>query len=596
MTSQTNKNVIQKNPWKWIPTLYFAEGFAYSIVVLLSAIMYLRMGVSNSEIAFYTSWLYLPWIIKPLWAPIVDVLRTKRTWILITQLLIAVGLAGVGLTIPMPDYFQFTMIFFWLLAFFASTHEMAADGFYLLGLRESSQSYFIGFRTTFYRSAIIVGQSFIIILAGQLESVLSVSPAEFKVVSTPNKFFQETIKVDSVKAKELSGILRLVAKPSYVEISTRPKTREQVGFYKNFAKNFNVMNGFTQQTFDLPDTSNMKDLVGNVGIVKFVLSKKPDEGSEYNVSIDFLEGNEGIKVVEGKELRFTDKNWNKPAFAVIQLDSTIAGKTISVFAARSKGIPLAWMITFFTLAGLYVLFFIYHRLVLPEPDDDKPAGYKRISTPGKEFFRSFARFFEKKKIILVILFLLLFNFGKAQLLKIAVPFMLDSREFGGLGMSIAEAGIAGGLIGAITFMLGAILGGLIVYKRGLKSQLMPMLIALNVPSLVYVVLALLQPEIVWITYVCVAIESFGYGFGLVFYLMYMINISDGEYRTSHYSIAAGFMALGMMIPGMISGIIQEAIGYKLFFIWVVVSAIPGFILAKYIPLEYQFGKKKLIEK
>lgn len=584
-----------KSPWHWIPSLYFAEGFAYSLVVLLSAIMYKRMGISNADIAIYTSWLYLPWVIKPLWAPLIDVMRTKRYWILIMQLLIGGGLAGVGLTIPLPEYFQFSMIFFWLLAFFSSTHEIAADGFYLLGLKESSQSYFIGFRSSFYRIAIIVGQGLIIILAGQLESTFSVSPAEFKVVANPKKFFEETIKVDAIKAKELSGVLRVVAKPSYVEISTRPKTKDQVGFYKNFAKNFNIMNGVAQQTFDLPDTSNGQDLVGNVGIVKFVLSKKPGEGSEYFVNVDFLEGHEGIKVVEGKELCFTDKNWNKPAFTVIQLDSTIAKKTISVFTARSQGMPLAWAITFFILAGIFILFFFYHRVALPEPDEDKPAGNKRTSTTGKEFFRSFARFLEKKKIIIIILFLLFFNFGAAQLLKLAVPFMMDSRELGGLGLSTSEVGLASGIISAIALMLGGVWGGILVYRKGLKSLMMPMLIALNAPNVVYIYLAWFQPEILWITYACVAVESFGYGFGLTFLLMYMINVSDGEYRTSHYALASGFMALGLMIPGMLSGIIQEAIGYKFFFIWVIASGIPGIILAKYIPLEYQFGKKKLTE-
>ena len=591
MTSQEiNIEKIEKtrSDWGWVPSLNFAEGFAYSIVALLSVIMYKRMGISNADIALYTSWLYLPWVIKPLWAPLVDVLRTKRYWILVMQLLIGCGLAGVGLTIPMPDFFQFTMIFFWILAFLSSTHEVAADGFYLFGLRESRQSYFIGFRSAFFRIAIIVGQGLIVLLAGQLESTLS--------VANPNKFFEETIKVDSVKAKELSGMLRVIAKPTYVEISTRPKTKEQVGFYKHFAKSFNIMNGFSREMLELPDTTGMQDLVGNVGIVKFVLSKKPSEGSEYFINVEFLEGHEGIKVVEGKELRFTDKNWNKPAFAVIQLDSTIAKKTISVFTARSQRIPLAWMITFFILAGLFVLLFIYHRLVLPEPDDDKPAGNKRSSTPGKEFFRSFARFFEKKKIILIILFLLFYNFGSAQIVKLSIPFMMDSRELGGLGLSTSEVGLINGIVGAAAIMLGGILGGILVYRKGLKSLMMPMLIALNAPNVVYVYLAWFQPEILWITYACVAVESFGYGFGLTFLLMYMINVSDGEYRTSHYALASGFMALGMMIPGMFSGIIQEAIGYKFFFIWVLVAAIPGFILAKYIPLEYQFGKKKLTEK
>ncbi|MEW6652682.1 MAG: MFS transporter [Bacteroidota bacterium] len=585
----------RESPWKWVPTLYFAEGLAYSVVVFLSVIMYKRIGMSNADIALYTSWLYLPWVLKPFWAPLVDVLRTKRYWILVLQFIIAVGFAGVGLTIPLPEYFQFSIIFFWLLAFVSSTHQTAADGFYLLALTESRKSFFIGFRSAFYSLAVIAGQGLVVLLAGQLETALSVSPVEFKVAANPKKFFEETIKVDSTKAKELSGKLRLIAKPSYVEISTRPKTKEQVVFYKNFAKSFNIMNGFTKEYLELPDTASLNDLAGNVGIVKFVLSKKPSEGSEYFVNVDFLEGNSGIKVIEGKELRFTDKNWNKPAFTLFQLDSTIAKQTVSVFTARSGGLPFVWSIAFFVLAAAFILLFFYHRKVLPDPDEDVHAGSRRVSSPVKEFFRSFARFFEKKKIILIILFLLMFNFGEAQLLKISSLFMLDTRELGGLGLTTTEAGLANGVLAASAIMLGGILGGLFVYRKGLKSLLMPMFLAMNIPNLAYIYLAWFQPELVWITYACAAVESFGFGLGLTFYLMYMINISDGEYRTSHYALAAGFMALGMMIPGMLSGIIQEAIGYKLFFIWVFVSALPGFILARYIPLEYQFGKMKLTE-
>ncbi len=597
MISQENdKMIYNEKPLKWIPTLYFAEGLIYSLVVFLSVLMYKRLGMSNTDIALYTSWFYLPWVLKPFWAPLVDALRTKRYWILILQVCIAVSLAGIGLTIPFPEYFQFSIIFFWLLAFFGSTHEVAADGFYLLGLRESKQSFFIGIRSAFFRVAIIIGQVIIIVLAGQLENTISVSSAEFKVVANPKKFFEETIKVDSTKAKELTGKLRIIAKPSYVEISTRPKTKEQVGFYKNFAKSFNIMNGFTKEYLELPDTSNMNDLTGNVGIVKFVLSKKPNTGTEYLVNVDFLEGHNGIKVIEGKELRFTDKNWNKPAFTIIQLDSTIARQSISVFTARSAGIPFVWSIIFFALAVLFVLLFFYHAKVLPEPIDDKIAGSKRVSSPGKEFFRSYARFFEKKKIILIILFLLFFNFGEAQLLKISSVFILDSRDTGGLGLTLTETALGNGIITAVSLILGGILGGFYVYRKGLKSSLLPMFLAMSIPNVAFIYLAWAQPELIWITFGIIAVESFGYGFGITFYLMYLINISQGEYRTSHYALAAGFMALGMMLPGMLSGIIQEALGYKYFFIWVFISGIPGYFLARNIPLEYQFGKKKLTDK
>ncbi len=592
------RSLIKKennNPWNWIPTLYFAEGFPYAIVIFVSALMYKRLGISNSDIALYTSWLYLPWILKPLWSPIVDVFGKKRKWILLSQLLIGAALACVGFAIPMPDFFQFTLIIFWLLAFISATHEIPVDGFYLLALKESRQSFFIGFRTTFFRVALIAGQGLVIILAGQIENVLTVSPAEFHVVANPKKFFEETIKVDSQRAKELPGKLHLVAKPSYLEISTKPKTKEQVNFYKNFAKNFNLMNGFSREQADsFVDTTRSQDLVGNVGIAKFFLSKKPSDGDEYVVNVEFQDGEKGIKVIEGNKLYFNSGNWNKPAFAIFQLDSNVTTKTTALFSARTDKVPMAWSITFLILAGMFILFFIYHKFILPEPETDVKAGSNRTSTAGKEFFRSFARYFEKKKIIIIILFLISYRFGEAQLSKLSGPFLLDNRELGGLGLSLTSVGWITTL-GTIAFILSGIIGGILISKKGLKFWMWPMFISINIPSLIYLGLSLLQPQNFWLIAACTVIEQFGFGFGFTFYVMYMIFISDGEYKTSHYAISAGFMALGMMLPGMISGIIQEAIGYKLFFLWVIFTTIPSFIVLKYIPIEYGFGKKKLIE-
>jgi len=462
----------------------------------------------------------------------------------------------------------------------------------MLALSESQQSFFVGIRSTFYRVAMIAGQGLLVIFAGYLESTLALGPAELKVIANPNKFFEETIKVDSIGAKQLSGNLRLIAKPSYLEISTRPQTKESANFYSNFAHNFNIMNGFIKEPGVISDTTTQTDLVGNVGIVKFFLSKQPDKDDEYIVSLDYLEGNHGIKIIEGKTLKFTFNNWNKPAFAVFQLDSTIAKRTEASFKAQVDKVPLAWVFTFSVIGILFVLFFIYHKIILPKPVTDKHVGVNRQSSVLKEFFRSFFRFFEKKKIIIVIAFLLLFRLGEAQLVKMAAPFMLDNRDIGGLGLTTSDVGFIYGTVGIIALVIGGLLGGFLISRKGLRFWLWPMLVAINIPDLLYVYMAYAQPNNIWIIYSCVAIEQFGYGFGFTAYMMY---ISEGEYKTSHYAIATGFMALGMMLPGMISGFIQEAVGYKFFFIWVVAATIPSFLIAKFIPLEYQFGKKKLAE-
>ena len=157
------------SPWAWIPTLYFAQGRPYVAVMTISVIMYKRLGISNTELAFYTGWLNLPWVIKPLWSPFIDLIKTKRWWIITMQLLIGAGLAGIAFTIPTEHFFQLTLAVFWLLAFSSATHDIAADGFYMLALDSHRQALFVGIRSTFYRIATIAGQGLLIMLAGRLE-------------------------------------------------------------------------------------------------------------------------------------------------------------------------------------------------------------------------------------------------------------------------------------------------------------------------------------------------------------------------------------------------------------------------------------------
>ena len=161
----------KRNPWAWVPTLYFAEGLPYVAVMTISLIMYKRLGLNNTDITLYTSWLYLPWVIKPLWSPFIDIIKTKRWWIITMQLLIGASLGGVAFTIPGPYWLQGSLAFFWLMAFSSATHDIAADGFYMLGLDQHKQAYFVGIRSTFYRIATIVGQGLLVMLAGNLEVV-----------------------------------------------------------------------------------------------------------------------------------------------------------------------------------------------------------------------------------------------------------------------------------------------------------------------------------------------------------------------------------------------------------------------------------------
>lgn len=417
-----------RNPWSWIPSLYFAEGMPYIVVMTVSVIMYKRLGLSNTDIALYTSWLYLPWVIKPLWSPVVDLFRTKRFWIIAMQLIIGAGLAGVALTIPAESFLRYTLMFFWLMAFSSATHDIAADGFYMLGLTENQQAFFVGIRSTFYRLAMLTGQGLLVILAGYFENIYS--------------------------------------------------------------------------------------------------------------------------------------------------------------------IEIAWLIVFIILAGLFVLFFLYHNFILPHPPSDT---LRSTTSPQKfveDFLNTFVLFFRRKGILIIIGFLLLYRFSEAQLVKIAAPFLLDSREIGGLGLSTSEVGVIYGTIGLIALMVGGISGGIVCAKDGLKKWLWWMLISINLPNAVYLYMSIFQPESFITISSLIAVEQFGYGFGFTAYMLYMIHISEGTHKTSHYAIATGFMALGMMIPGMFSGMIQESLGYKLFFAWILLATIPSFIVAKFVKIEPAFGIKK----
>ena len=419
----TNKN--KAISWSWVPSLYYAEGLPYAFVMIVSVVMYKKLNISNTEIALYTSWLYLPWVIKPLWSPFVEVFKTKRFWIIFMQLLIGAGLAGIALTIPSSNMFKYTLAFFWLIAFSSSTHDIAADGFYMLGLSSHDQAWFIGIRNTFYRFAILTGQGLLVILAGQLENI-------------------------------------------------------------------------------------------------------------YN----------------------------------------------DVFA---------WSIIFAGLSFLFILFAFYHKWALPKPTEDNELSKLTIKKIIPNIVNIFISYFKKPQIIIAVCFILIYRFGEAQLVKIAPLFMLDSIEMGGLGLTTSEYGFIYGTLGMIMLTLGGIFGGLLAAKHGLKYWIIWMALAMKLPDIVYVYMAYVQPDNFYLIGSFVAIEQFGYGFGFTAYLLYMMMLSEGEHKTAHYAICTGFMALGMMIPGMFSGLLQETIGYRYFFNWVLVATIPGLILIKYIKIDSKFG-------
>lgn len=641
----------KRSPWSWIPTLYFAEGLPYVAVMTISVIMYKRLGISNADIALYTSWLYLPWVIKPFWSPFVDLLKTKRWWVYTMQMLVGAGFAGIAFTIPIPTFFQATLAIFWLIGFSSATHDIAADGFYMLALDTHFQSMYVGIRSTFYRVATIAGQGLLVILAGSLESGTGLKPAEFQINAGPQysnaivlpikdslSIKSDSISVksdstaaltDSTSAKTVSTPVvaaasdeyEFIVSPKVVNLSTKNISADSAAMVKKLVHDYNIENGFIYaenknvtevkkegvwskyvsgplgrflkkhfgKEVSVADIGNK---AGSLAIVEVKLNKAPAEGETMVLNTSLDKGDKSLAVVQGERMEFNSGNWDKPAYMLVQADAKLSEPTTTSYKSLSGNIKFAWSITFFILAGFFVAISLYHRFILPHPAADKPTRDISASNLFKEFFATFGTFFKKKQIWIAIAFLLLYRFPEAQLIKLISPFLLDPREVGGLGLTTGEVGLVYGTVGILGLTLGGIIGGFIAAKGGLKKWLWPMAWSISLTCATFVYLGVFQPQSLWIINLAVFIEQFGYGFGFTAYMLFMIYFSDGEHKTAHYAICTAFMALGMMMPGMAAGWLQEMIGYQNFFYWIMICCLFTIGVVAFVKVDSSFGKKQ----
>lgn len=613
----TEPTATKRSPWAWVPTLYLIQGLPFAVVNSVSVIVYKSLGVSNADIAFYTAWLYLPWVIKPLWSPVVDILRTRRWWIWTMQLIMGAGFAGVGLTLPLPMFFQTSLIIFYLVAFASATHDIAADGYYLLATTEKEQAFYVGIRSTFFRVANIFGQGLLVILAGVIQSNTGLPKVNVEVAAKPGTAMIQAA-FPTMAAVTSTNELIVMVSAAQLEISPEPRVKTEVAGLIAAAKQSNLTNQFTrlrQQTSAAknddapgwwtrsvskpledflrrhfgPEEKVRSDVAGNIGILTIQLSQAP--GKEIVVTPAFKSGDKSISLAEGARLVFDDSNWNKPALAVVQLDPKLKTATSATFEIRSGNIALSWTVTFLVVTALMAGFGLWHKFILPRPAKDVPGDAQNIATFTKEFFKTFGAFFAKERIGILLAFLLLYRFGESQLMKMVVPFLLDAREVGGLGLTTGQVGWVYGTMGIIGLTCGGLLGGMVASRYGLKAWLWVMVCMIHVPDAIFIYLAYAQPDNLAIVTACIALEQFGYGFGFTAYMLYMIYIARGKHQTAHYAICTGFMALGMMIPGMWSGWLQEIIGYQHFFLWVILATIPSFLVVLLVPLDKEFGKK-----
>ncbi len=604
-----------------MPSLYYAEGIPYVVAMTVSVIMYKRLGISNSDIALYTSWLYLPWVIKPLWSPLVELFGTKRRWIFLMQMIIGAAFACVALTIPAPDFFRFSLALLWLIAFNSATHDIAADGFYILGLDTHQQAWFVGIRSTFYRLSMLTGQGLLVMLAGVIESNTGLGSIKINVSAVPmaqpaivqnigSELEEMTFKTKATvplklycfSGEDVQIPIRSCGKGEISDVVK--KAREWNGIEESQQGNVNkAPPGWWDSKIKLPLGEFITDHfgkkkpaarkeAGNYGIAFIGLSRKPEEGQKIVVNFGQKSGDRSIKLIEGARKEFTPENW-KPLMAVIQIDPQLKTGAAAEFAAVSGNIRLSWSIVFVIIAVAFVLFSIYHFLVLPFPESDKPGSQDIRGKFFSEFLKPFISFFRKDGVIAALGFLLFYRLGESQLLKLASPFMLDSREMEGLNITTGQVGLAYGTFGILMLTIGGIVGGMLAARHGLKKWIWWMALAINVPHLLYVYMSMCLPENFALITICVALEQLGYGFGFAAYMLFMVYFAeDSEYKTAHYAIMTGFMALGMMIPGMWSGWLQSLLGYQNFFIWVCLCIIPCFIAVKFVKIDPEFGKKK----
>ncbi|UEQ75377.1 MFS transporter [Chryseobacterium arthrosphaerae] len=425
-----NSGVRRIQPILWISTLYFAMGVPFVTINAVSGIMYKDMGVSDSQITFWTAFIMFSWTLKPLWSPFLEIYKTKKFFVVFTQFAIGILFALIALSLPLHDFFKYSIALFAVVAFCGATHDVVADGTYIGLLSNKEQARYIGWQGAFYNLAKIISSGALVYFAGVLE--------------------------------------------------------------------------------------------------------------------------------------------------------------------KTKGVTNAWMIIMVIYAVLFFALAVYHYLILPKEDKDEvPKQEKTAGNVRKELLEVITSFFTKKSILWSVLFIILYRFAEGFAIKIAPLFFKAPRISGGLGLSTSDIGLIYGTYGSAAFILGSVLAGYFISARGLKKSLIWLCCAFNIPFVVYALLAHYQPVDLLPVGIAVVVEYFGYGFGFVGLMLYMMQqIAPGKHKTAHYAFATGIMNLGVMIPGMFSGMISDWVGYKIFFVWVLIATIPAFLVTLFVPFPYSENKEE----
>lgn len=415
------------SPLKWVPTVYFGMGLPFVMVQLVSVIMFSEMGISDATVAFWTSLIILPWSLKPLWSPFLEMFKTKKYFVVGTQMITGLSFALVALCLPLPDFFTYSIALMGLIAFSGATHDIATDGIYMTELDNQTQAKYIGWQGAFFNIAKVVANGGLVFLAGYLKN--------------------------------------------------------------------------------------------------------------------------------------------------------------------SMGVTHAWMLIMGVVATIMILLSLWHSRVLPSGGSS--AAVKTAKEGWQTFTNVFVTFFQKKNIAFYILFIILYRLAEGLAIKILPLFLKAPIEKGGLGLEVSYIGIINGTFGAIAFIVGSILAGYYISAKGLRKTLFILCCSINLPFLIYLLLAIFQPTNIILIGSAVTCEYFGYGFGFVGLTLFMMQqVAPGAHKMAHYAFASGLMNLGYMFAGMISGMLSDWLGYKQFFIIVAIAMIPALIVSRIIPFQYPDSKKE----
>jgi MFS transporter, PAT family, beta-lactamase induction signal transducer AmpG len=646
-------------PWSWVPSVYFAQGLQYVLVLQLFAIIFFTMGVPQGDTLFWVGLLSAPWVLKPLWGPLVDKYWSKRRWTWVMQLCVGIGFVGATFAIMIPGSEAFApdgliggylklsspaflygcIIFLAVIAIAGATHDIACDGYYMLGLNEKQQAFYVGVRSTLFRVAMIFANGILIWIAGSVQSHTGLDPVEAKILVGP------------------------VGQPApIVEQIERPSLTGDEGQYI------------------IVTPPILTTIAGEVTTFTVTLAQAPPVDEEQIVIFEFVGGDKSISVSqENSRLIFTQDNWDSGVPVPVKSDEKIRKNVEARFKANAGNFPLSWAVVTGICAIMFLIISMWHKFILPYPEVDKPDTEGRppfyvpffallatlivpilvvvtiklgldhfreqlmvhfigqeptdLQTKGfgflftatkwvlvcliasflmfvppiralaKAFFYKmsdisqigfaeiFETFFTKSGMAITLGFLLTFRLGEAQLAQVKNLFLLDKIDKGGLAMSLGEVAFTNSVVYLIALLCGGLLGGLLIAKTGLKNIIWYMVAAMHLPNLLYFYLSYTQPESLIPVNCVVAFESFGYGFGFAAYLMVMILAAQGSYKTAHYALCTGAMALGYMLPGMWSGYLQEVVGYNVFFIMVMFFTLPGIFFIPFLKIDPNFGKK-----